>query len=165
MQLFLWWMNWSMIRWKLNPWKSFQFKSSVRESIFKGSSSTKHSRYGFYVLSVWSRGQEAYTFKPTSTLLYASCPQEQSDEYIEAMTGMLGHKHYYYSFKYVDYTILFRISPSNVPKQNSIHQSISDRLSTECEADALPPSRHGWIILTVSTVWNTGETGDMNMQF
>ena len=32
------------------------------------------------------------------------------------------------------------------PKRDSIHRGSSDRLSTECKADVLPPSHQGWII-------------------
>ena len=46
--------------------------------------------------------------------------------------------------------------PYKCLKRDSIHQSRSDRLSTECEADALPPSPHSWTPTTrISTDLNS----------
>ena len=46
--------------------------------------------------------------------------------------------------------------PYKCLKRDSIHQSRSDRLSTECKADALPPSPHSWTPTTrISTDLNS----------
>ena len=43
------------------------------------------------------------------------------------------------------------------PKRDSIHRGRSNRLSTECEADALPPSHHGWTKrgLVIIQIWDS----------
>ena len=40
----------------------------------------------------------------------------------------------------------------SLPNWDSIHRGSNDWLSSECEADALPPSHHSWIFLWFKTV-------------